>query len=69
MLGQTSYLLDGTFCPHAAVDFMSTHGITHLAAAPTFYRALRAAGVTVPASIRMQAHTYRVVISNVKVKI
>ena len=55
LLGHTAHLLPGAFCPLTTIDFMARHRITHLAAAPTVYRALRAAGEIVPGSLALQA--------------
>jgi hypothetical protein len=54
LLGQTAHLLGGAFCPRATLDFMAENGITHFAAAPTAYRALRASGAPVPPSLRVR---------------
>jgi len=52
--GTRSLLLEGGFSPETTLAVLSRFGVTNFAAAPTVYRSLRAAGLTVPPGIALR---------------
>lgn len=52
LIGQSNYWFDQPFRPDDAIDWLAHWGITHFAAAPTAYRAIRAQGLVLPSTVR-----------------
>ncbi|PSR22509.1 MAG: AMP-dependent synthetase [Sulfobacillus acidophilus] len=52
LIGKANYWLEQPFDPKTAIDWIDHWGITHFAAAPTVYRAIRAQGLALPPTLR-----------------
>lgn len=52
--GTPSLFLEGGFTPEATLAVLSRFGVTNFSAAPTVYRSLRAAGLTVPSGLQLR---------------
>lgn len=52
LIGQANHWFDQPFGPQAALDWIAHWKITHFAAAATVYRAIRAAGLVLPSTLR-----------------
>lgn len=57
LTGTPSLLLAAGFDPGVTLNVLAGQGVTNFAAAPTVYRALRSAGLAVPAGIRLRCAT------------
>jgi acetyl-CoA synthetase len=52
--GTPSLLLEGGFAPETTLDVLGSQGVTNFSAAPTVYRALRNANLTIPRGVQLR---------------